>query len=337
MSGGVDSSVAAWLIKGQGYDAAGITLNLTGTASTDIDDARVVSEKISIPHYVYDLSDRFRECVIDSFIDAYIGGTTPNPCVECNRSIKFGYLPLYAERLGYDFIATGHYAVIEYNSDNRRYLLKKAADETKDQSYVLYTLTQQQLSRTLFPLGILRKAEVREIAEEYGFADARKKESQDICFVNNGAYASFIEQYTGKKFEPGSFINRRGEVLGTHKGIIRYTVGQHKGLGISSAEPLYVCELLPEENRIVLCSDSELYTKNLDAARINLIACDSITSPVKLSAKIRYRQKEQTATVEQIEADRLRLEFETPQRAVTKGQSVVLYDGNCVVGGGVII
>lgn len=348
MSGGVDSSVAAYLIKQQGYDAVGITLKLFGNddigierektccSLEDIEDARSVANKLGIPYYVFNFSDRFKENVIDRFVNAYSSGATPNPCIDCNRFIKFEYLMLRAKQLGFDHVVTGHYAVTEYNSDNGRYFLKKAADETKDQSYVLYSLTQEQLLRTLFPLGCLRKSEVRMIAEENGFINAHKHESQDICFVRNGDYAAFIEQYTGKNFEPGNFVSKKGEVLGRHKGIIRYTVGQHKGLGISSSEPYYVCEIMPDENRIVLGTDEELYSKTIDAVKINLISCDSIQNQVKLKAKIRYRQKEQNAVVEQTDDDKLHIEFETPQRAITKGQSVVLYDGDYVVGGGII-
>lgn len=348
MSGGVDSSVAAYLIKQQGYDTIGITLKLfsnddigverekTCCSLDDIEDARSVANKLGIPYYVFNFTDRFKENVIDRFVNAYISGSTPNPCIDCNRYIKFENLMLRAKQLGFDHVVTGHYAVIEYNSDNSRYLLKKAMDETKDQSYVLYSLTQEQLSRTLFPLGCLHKSEVRKIAEENGFLNAHKHDSQDICFVRDGNYAGFIEQYSGRNFEPGKFVSKKGEVLGTHKGIIRYTVGQRKGLGISSSEPLYVSEILPEENRVVLGTDEELFSKTLDAAKINLITCDSIPFPVKLKAKIRYRHKEQIATVEQTDDDRLHIEFETPQRAITKGQSVVLYDGDYVVGGGII-
>lgn len=348
MSGGVDSSVAAYLIKQQGYNAIGITLKLfsnddigverdkTCCSLEDIDDARSVANKLGIPYYVLNFTDRFKENVIDRFVNAYISGATPNPCIDCNRFIKFENLMLRAKQLGFDYVVTGHYAVIEYNTDNRRYLLKKAADETKDQSYVLYSLTQEQLSRTLFPLGSLRKSEVRKIAEENGFINANKHESQDICFVRDGNYAGFIEQYTGKNFEPGNFVSKKGDILGTHKGIIRYTVGQRKGLGISSSEPLYVCGISPEDNSVVLGTDEELYSKTLEATKINLISCDKIETPLKLQAKIRYRHKEQNATVEQTGDDKLHIEFETPQRAITKGQSVVLYDGDYVVGGGII-
>lgn len=253
MSGGVDSSVAAFLIKQQGYDPTGITLKLfnnedigisrekTCCSLEDVEDARSVAYRLGIPYYVYNFTDRFKNNVIDRFINAYMSGLTPNPCIDCNRYIKFEQLMLRAMQLDFDFVVTGHYAIIENDAASGRYLLKKAVDETKDQSYVLYTMTQKQLAMTLFPLGHLRKSEVRRIAESNGFINARKHDSQDICFVRDGDYAGFIEGYTGQSFASGSFVNKNGNVLGTHNGIIRYTIGQRKGLGISSSEPMYVC------------------------------------------------------------------------------------------------
>ncbi len=348
MSGGVDSSVAAFLIKQQGYDPTGITLKLfnnedigisrekTCCSLEDVEDARSVAYRLGIPYYVYNFTDRFKNNVIDRFINAYMSGLTPNPCIDCNRYIKFEQLMLRAMQLDFDFVVTGHYAIIENDAASGRYLLKKAVDETKDQSYVLYTMTQKQLAMTLFPLGHLRKSEVRRIAESNGFINARKHDSQDICFVRDGDYAGFIEGYTGQSFASGSFVNKNGNVLGTHNGIIRYTIGQRKGLGISSSEPMYVCDILPEDNQVVLGNEKELYSKALIAIQINLISCNRIDSLLKVKAKIRYRQKEQSATVEQLGEDTLRIEFDTPQRAITKGQSVVLYDGDYVIGGGII-
>lgn len=337
MSGGVDSSVAAYLIKCRGYEAAGITLKLLDGGpdlSDDAADARAAADKLGIKHYVVDFSGHFDEQVLRRFVSAYTAGSTPNPCIFCNKHIKFGHLMFHARQLGYDCLVTGHYAVVGYH--NNRYFLKRAADQTKDQSYVLYSLTQEQLSRIVLPLGGLLKSEVREIAAANGLTNAQRKESQDICFVKNGSYAEFIEQYTGKKFDDGLFVNKQGEVLGRHKGIIRYTVGQHKGLGISSEEPYYVTGFLPGENRIILGRGFDLYSKSLEATSINLIALDRIETPLKLKARIRYRQKEQDAVAEQIGEDRLRIEFDEPQRAITKGQSVVLYDGDYIVGGGII-
>ena len=350
MSGGVDSSVAAFLIKQQGYKAIGVTLKLfdnenaedncekTCCSLEDVEDARSVANRLKMPYYVYNFTDRFKENVIDRFIYAYTNGLTPNPCIDCNRYIKFDQLMTRAEILDFDYVATGHYAIIEKNQSqsNGRYFLKKAVDETKDQSYVLYSLTQKQLARTLFPLGHLRKSQVRIIAESNEFTNAHKHDSQDICFVPNGNYAQFIEQYTGINFKPGDFINRRGDLLGKHNGIIRYTVGQRRGLGIAFKNPMYVCEILRDSNQIVLGEEEELFSKCLVATHINLISVDKIDSPLKLKAKIRYRHEEQSATVEQIGEDSLHIEFEIPQRAITKGQSVVLYDGDYVVGGGII-
>lgn len=348
MSGGVDSSVAALLTKQQGYDTTGITLKLfnnedigtkrqkTCCSLDDVQDARSVANRLGIPYYVYNFTDRFKNNVIDRFVNAYMSGSTPNPCIDCNRYIKFEQLLLRAMQLEFDFVVTGHYAIIENDVANGRYRLKKAVDETKDQTYFLYTMTQNQLAMTQFPLGNLRKSEVRQIAESNGFINAKKHDSQDICFVRDGDYAGFIEQYTGKSFAPGSFVNKNGNVLGTHNGIIRYTIGQRKGLGISASEPMYVCDILPEYNQVVLGNYNDLYRKTLIATQINLISCDRIDSPLKVKAKIRYSQKEQSAMVEQLDEDTLRIEFDTPQRAITKGQSVVLYDGDYVIGGGII-
>ncbi|MDD4688448.1 MAG: tRNA 2-thiouridine(34) synthase MnmA [Eubacteriales bacterium] len=348
MSGGVDSSVAAFLMKQQGYDLTGITLKLFNNEDVeisreksccsleDVEDARSVAYRLGIPYYVYNFTDQFKNNVIDRFINSYMNGSTPNPCIDCNRYIKFEHLMLRAMQLDFDFVVTGHYAIIENDATSGRYLLKKAEDETKDQSYVLYSMTQKQLAMTLFPLGNLRKSEVRYIAESNGFINANKRDSQDICFVRDGDYAGFIEQYTGQKFASGDFVNKNGNILGTHKGIIRYTIGQRKGLGISSSEPMYVCDILPEDNQVILGNERELYSKSLIAKQINLIPFDRIDSKIKVKAKIRYGQKEQSAMVEQLDEDTLRIEFDTPQRAITKGQSVVLYDGDYVIGGGII-
>ena len=252
MSGGVDSSVAAYLIKEQGFESTGITLKLfdnedigekkekTCCSLDDIDDARSVCYKLGIPYYVYNFKDSFKENVISRFINAYENGTTPNPCIDCNRYIKFEKLMRRAEELDFDYVVTGHYAVIEYNAETGRYLLKKSADSSKDQSYVLYSLTQEQLAKTLFPLGNMTKEQTREIAEKLGLINAHKHDSQDICFVPDGDYAKFIEQYTGRTYPHGNFVDESGKVLGEHKGIIRYTVGQRKGLGLALPHPMYV-------------------------------------------------------------------------------------------------
>lgn len=348
MSGGVDSSVAAYLMKERGYDCTGVTMKLfynedigasperSCCSLEDVEDARSVARKLHIPYHVFNFSERFEKDVICRFVSAYENGATPNPCIDCNRYIKFDQLLLRARELGYDCIATGHYARIEPDARSGRYLLKKAADADKDQSYVLYALTQEQLAHTQFPLGGMTKPEVRKIAAAQGFLNARKHDSQDICFVPNGDYADFIERHTGRVWLEGDFIDQRGNLLGRHRGVIRYTVGQRRGLGLSFPEPMYVCAIRPSDNTVTLGAESELRSRFLTATDINLISVPSIASPLRVKAKIRYRQTEQWATVVQPDADTLLVEFDEPQRAITKGQAVVLYDGDTVVGGGTI-
>lgn len=346
MSGGVDSSVAALLTKEKGYDCIGATMRLFSNEDAgistekaccsqgDTEDARSVAHSLGMPFYVFNFSDDFRSRVIDRFISAYEIGATPNPCIDCNRYMKFDKLYRRAGMLGCDCVVTGHYARIE--KENGRYLLKKAADETKDQSYVLYFLTQEQLAHTQFPLGDMRKAEVRKIAEEHGFVNARKHESQDICFVPHGDYAKIIEMHTNKTYPRGSFIDRGGNILGEHKGIIRYTIGQRKGLGLSLNEPMYVCEKRMSDNTVTLGRNEDLFSKELDAADFNWIAYDHPPGEMRLKAKVRYRQAERWATAKPIGADTVHIVFDEPQRAVAKGQAVVLYDNDIVVGGGTI-
>lgn len=349
MSGGVDSSVAAYLTKEMGYNATGITLKLfdnedigetkekTCCSLDDIDDARNVCRKIGIPYYVYNFKDSFKKNVIDRFISAYENGTTPNPCIDCNRYIKFEKLIRRAEELEFDKVVTGHYSIIEYDEGADRFLLKKSADLSKDQSYVLYSLTQKQLSKTLLPLGNLTKSYVREIAESLNLINANKHDSQDICFVPDGDYAKFIEQYTGRTYPNGNFVDENGNILGEHKGIIRYTVGQRKGLGLALPCPMYVKEKNLEENKVILCENHRLFSKELYASDINLISCDRIDKPMRVKARVRYNQSEQPATVEQTDNNTLHIIFDEPQRAISKGQAVVLYDGEYVIGGGTII
>lgn len=336
MSGGVDSAVAAYLAKKAGYDVTGVTLALyleNGTA--DAEDAGRIAEMLGIPHEVVDLSVRFREEVIDRFIRTYRDGATPNPCIDCNRTIKFGEMLRYAEAKGVSYIGTGHYARIEQDA-NGRFLLKRAADPGKDQTYVLYSLTQHQLAHTLFPLGGYRKSEIREIAEAEGFINARKRDSQDICFVPDGDYVSFIERNTGESFDEGNFVDRNGTVLGRHRGMIRYTVGQRKGLGIALGKPAFVCGKNAADNTVILGENADLFSGTLTAHDVNLIACDSLAVPTRVTAKIRYGQSETKATVEQIGERSIRVDFDEPQRAIARGQSVVLYDGDTVIGGGII-
>lgn len=346
MSGGVDSAVCAYLVK-QNNEAIGVTMKLHDESDNliygenlccsnqDILDAKSVCDLVGIKHEVHDFGSSFKDHVINDFINCYKYGSTPNPCVVCNRKIKFEALLKLALDRGYEAIATGHYARIEKNSDGR-YLLKKAIDESKDQSYVLYSLTQHQLAHTLFPLGEMTKTDARALAEGIGFVNARKHDSQDICFIPDGDYASFIERITGETFEKGSFVDLNGNILGTHNGIIKYTIGQRKGLGIALGEPMYVIEKNLEKNTVTLARNSELFKTTLIAADINLISCEEIVTPIRVKAKIRYNQKEQPATVMQIDKNRIKVVFDEPQRAITKGQSVVLYDGDIVVGGGII-
>lgn len=349
MSGGIDSSVAALLLKEQGYDCMGATMNLfhgeelachaqsrTCCSAEDVEDARSVAYMLGIPYHVFNFKINFKETVIDRFISAYENGITPNPCIDCNRYLKFDKFMLRAKELSYDYVATGHYAKIEYDTGAGRYLLKKARDQKKDQSYVLFFLTQEQLGHTLLPLGDLEKRVVRDMAEDKHLSNAKKRESQDICFVRNQSYSEFIEQQTGKVYAPGDFLDQAGVVLGTHKGIIRYTIGQRRGLGLSLQEPLYVCSIQPENNTVTLGKPEHLFSRTLIAKDINLIAVPRLNSAMRLKVKIRYRQPEQWAVVEQIDDKTLRMEFEEAQRAITRGQAVVLYDGDVVVGGGTI-
>ena len=348
MSGGVDSSVAAFLTKEAGFDCTGATMKLFSNEDIgiegesrccsldDVEDARSVANRLGIPFFVFNFSDNFRREVIERFITAYKNGETPNPCIDCNRFLKFEKFFLRARELDIGHIVTGHYAVICYDGAARRWGLKKGADESKDQSYVLYSLTQEQLAHTLLPLGGMTKAEVRAVAEANGFINAKKRESQDICFVPDGDYASFIERYTGEPNRAGQFVDKEGRALGEHRGFVRYTIGQRRGLGLSLREPLYVCAKCAARNTVVLGKESELFSKSLTATGINLIACDRLTAPLRIRAKVRYKQREQWATAEQTGDDRLRIEFDEPQRAVTPGQAVVMYDGDAVVGGGPI-
>lgn len=348
MSGGVDSSVAAYLIKKQGYDTLGITMKLyhnesigiskskTCCSLDDVEDARSIAGILDIPFYVLNFSENFEEKVIKRFVEGYQNAYTPNPCIDCNRFIKFDKLINRAEELECDYVVTGHYAGIEFDTVSKRYLLKKGVDPAKDQSYVLYSMTQRQLSKTLFPLGGMLKSQIRQIAAEINFRTANKHDSQDICFIPDNDYAKFIENYTGKEFPPGDFIDKEGNVLGRHKGIIRYVIGQRKGLGLSLKRPMYVSKINTKENTVMLASNEDLYGNSLDADHINLIAVSGIDKPMRVKAKIRYSQTEEWATVTQTGSDSFHLEFDKPQRAITPGQAVVLYDGDIVVGGGTI-
>lgn len=345
MSGGVDSSVAAYLIKSRGYETIGVTLRLydgdfppegakTCCSLDDVEDAQSVAARMGIKHYTFNFKDDFEKEVIGRFIDAYEHCRTPNPCIECNKHIKFKKMIDRALQLDYDYVVTGHYARIA--EENGRWLLKKGLDTSKDQSYVLYGMTQKQLQHTLLPIGEMTKKDVRALAEEQGFINAKKRDSQDICFVPDGDYAGFIERHCGRTYESGSFVDKEGNVLGTHKGLIHYTVGQRKGLGLALPRPMYVCSLCPENNTVILGYNDDLFSKTLDANDINLIVCDKLDAPIRVSAKVRYSQQAQPATVWQTGDDEIHVEFDEPQRAITSGQAVVMYDGDTVVGGGTI-
>ena len=349
MSGGVDSTVAAYLMKQRGFDCTGVMMKLyenddighgrerTCCSLKDAEDARNAAYAMGVPFYVFNLGTDFKEQVIDRFVSAYQNGSTPNPCIDCNRYIKFEQLYIRAKQLGMDCFATGHYARIETDGVTGRHILKKAVDETKDQSYVLYSMTQEQLARTALPLGRLSKQEVRTIAEEQGLLNAKKQDSQDICFVPDGDYASFIEQYTGKGCETGDFIDTNGRALGKHKGLIRYTIGQRKGLGLSFKNPMYVLSINAHDNTVTLCEEHELFTRVLDTEDFNWIAREGISEPMRVRVKIRYAHPPAWAAAMQTSDNTVRIEFEEPQRAIAKGQAAVLYDGDIVIGGGTIV
>lgn len=335
MSGGVDSSVTALLLKEQGFDVLGVTLLLhTEKESQDIGDARAVCDGVGVPHLVVDGRERFREMVMERFAAVYESGGTPNPCVDCNRGVKLPLLMETMEAQGGDYIATGHYVRVE--QQGQRFLLKKAVDLSKDQTYVLYNLTQQQLSRLVFPLGELTKPQVREIARQHGFGVASKSDSQDICFVPDGDYGSFLERYRDKIFYSGDFVDEAGQVLGRHAGAIRYTLGQRRGLGVPAETRLYVVGKNMEKNTVTLGPNERLFAKTLFADQVNLIACDRLTDGEQLRARIRYQQKEQPCRVYETGEGQVRVEFEEAQRAIAPGQAVVFYDGDTVVGGGTI-
>ena len=346
MSGGVDSSVAAFLSKQAGYECIGVTMKLfqnedvgvnrarTCCSLDDVEDARSVARRLGIPYYVFNFSSDFKSQVIGRFIATYESGATPNPCIDCNRYLKFDRLFQRARELGCEAVVTGHYARIEMQDG--RYVLKKALDGSKDQSYVLYSLTQEQLAHVRFPLGELSKSEVRSIAEAQGFCNAEKPDSQDICFVPDGDYAAFLERYAGKPYPSGDVLDLSGQVIGQHRGAVRYTIGQRRGLGFALNEPIYVCRKDMAANTVTVGPEQALFSRELWADDMNWISIDQLSKPTRGYAKIRYRQTEQPATVYPDENGKIRILFDNPQRAVTAGQAVVLYDGDTVVGGGVI-
>ena len=348
MSGGVDSSVAAYLTQQAGYQCLGATMRLydnqvlgaeqesTCCSLDDVEDARSVSHRLGMPFYVFNFTDTFRQQVMDKFLRCYECGLTPNPCIECNRHLKFDHLLRRGRELGCDCVVTGHYAQIRQDETTGRYLLYKAADLSKDQSYVLYSLTQEQLAHTRFPLGSLSKADARAIAEEQGFVNARKHDSQDICFVPDGDYVAFMERYTGKDYPAGDFLDLDGNVVGKHLGAVRYTLGQRKGLGLAMGAPVYVCAKDMEKNTVTVGPNEALFRTSLLAEDWNWFPFPQLPEPLRVTAKARYNQPPQPATVYPEENGTACVVFDAPQRALTPGQAVVLYDGDMVVGGGTI-
>ncbi|MCR4668623.1 MAG: tRNA 2-thiouridine(34) synthase MnmA [Clostridia bacterium] len=349
MSGGVDSSVAAFLMKERGFDVIGATMKLydnaligepeeSGCCSlADTDDARAVCNRLGINYYVFDFSADFEKQVIERFARAYEEGRTPNPCIDCNRYLKFERLMRRARELDRDLVVTGHYARTEYDSASGRHLLLKSKDSSKDQTYVLFSLTQDQLAHSFFPLGDMTKEETRRIAEEQGFVNASKRDSQDICFVPDGDYAGFLKRYRGTEYPPGDFVDKDGNVLGRHKGIVAYTIGQRKGLGLALPAPMYVIRKDVAGNRVILGYNGDLMTKRFRAADCNWIAVEKPFDGMRVEAKIRYSQKVSPAVIHPLEDGCCEVEFDEPQRAPTPGQAAVFYDDDTVVGGGTIV
>ena len=335
MSGGVDSSAAAAILKAQGLDCIGCMLKLVDKPDdSDVRAAESVCASMGIPFCVFEYRAEFRACVMADFVQNYIDGRTPNPCIVCNRKMKFGALMRRAEQLGCEYVATGHYARIERSGE--RFLLKKAADPAKDQSYVLYSLTQEQLAHVLFPLGGMEKADVRALAAENCFQNAQKPESQDICFVPDGDYAGFIQRFSDRTFPEGDVIDTAGNLLGRHRGLHHYTVGQRKGLGIAAEAPLYVRRIDAAGNRVVLARAAEMFDRECTVTEVNWIPSPLPAAPVRCRARIRYHHPEQPCTVIPLSADSVRVVFDEPVRAITPGQAAVFYDGDVVLGGGKI-
>ena len=346
MSGGVDSSVAAYLLKEQGYDVIGITLRMSpdddetvenegGCCSLSaVEDARRVCDRIGIPFYVLNFKEVFKEKVIDYFIDEYIAGKTPNPCIACNKHIKFDALLRKARGIGAEYVATGHYAKIV--EKDGRYLLIKSDDDKKDQTYALYNFTQDQLEHTLMPCGEYTKDKIREIAKEIGLAVHNKKDSEEICFIPDNNHGKFILEANPGKIKTGNFVDKEGNILGKHKGIVYYTIGQRKGLGLALGRPVFVTDIRPKTNEVVIGPEEDIFKTDLLATDINFIPFDNLEGELKVTAKVRYAARPAEATLYPEKNGKVRVSFKDKQRAITKGQSVVFYDGNTVVGGGII-
>lgn len=348
MSGGVDSSVAAWMMLQDGYACTGVTMRLIDSSILpqeqessccsldDVEDARSVARRLGFPFYVFNFTGDFQEKVMDKFVRCYQCGLTPNPCVDCNRYLKFERLYRRGVELGCDYVVTGHYAQIRTDETTGRHLLYKAADPTKDQSYFLYVLTQEQLAHTRFPLGGLTKEQVRQIAAQQGFLNAKKRDSQDICFVPDGDYRAFLERYTREPSKPGDFLDMDGQVVGRHRGAVGYTLGQRKGLGLAMGAPVYVCGKDMEKNTVTVGPEEALFSRALVAEDWNFFPFPALTEPLRVFAKTRSRQVEQPATAYPLPDGTVKVVFDQPQRAITPGQAVVLYQGSLVVGGGTI-
>jgi len=349
MSGGVDSAVAAYVLKEQGYEVIGITMKLWeedeenyaedygGCCSlSSVEDARLVAEKLEIPFYVINYNEQFIETVVDNFIDEYLSGHTPSPCIRCNKYIKFDELLKTAHSLGAYYVATGHYGIVGYNEELDRYTISKSQEKRKDQTYMMYSLSQEQIKHTLMPLGVFEtKEEVRQIAEREDLIVARKNDSQELCFVIDDDYARFVKEHTLKPIPKGKFIDTKGNVLGEHQGIVYYTVGQRKGLGITFGKPMYVVEIRPKTNEVVLGDNADVFRSELIAKEVNFITFEKLEEPYRCEGKVRYSSKTSPCTLYMMD-NKVKVVFDEPQRAVTPGQAVVFYDGELLVGGGII-
>ncbi|MGL5243689.1 MAG: tRNA 2-thiouridine(34) synthase MnmA [Sarcina sp.] len=346
MSGGVDSSVAAYLLKEQGYDVIGVTMQIWqedkefeeregGCCSLSaVDDARRVANKLGIPFYVLNFRDSFKRNVIDYFVDEYINGKTPNPCIACNKHLKFDELLRKAQGIGADYVATGHYAKIE--KENDRYTLRRSDDGRKDQTYALYNMTQYQLEHTLMPCGVYTKDKIREIAKEIGLDVHNKKDSEEICFIPDNDHGKYILNTMPNKVKLGNFVDKNGNVLGKHKGIVYYTIGQRKGLGLAMGRPVFVTDINPITNEVVIGAEEDIFKTDLICKDVNFIAIDKLDGELAVEAKIRYSAKPAEAIITSFDDGRVKVSFKEKQRAITKGQSVVFYQGDLVIGGGVI-